>query len=38
VGAIINFATNKPALRLAAVALAMLSVSALWYLVVAMMS
>jgi len=38
VGAIINFATNKPAMRLAGVALAMLSVSALWYLVVAMMS
>jgi hypothetical protein len=38
VGAIINFATNKPALRLVGVALAMLSVSALWYLVRDMMS
>ena len=38
VGAIINFTTNKPALRLVGVALAMLSVSALWYLVVDMMS
>jgi hypothetical protein len=38
VGAIINFATHKPAMRLVGVALAMLSVSAIWYLVVDMMS
>ena len=38
VGAIINFATQKPAMRLVGVALAMLSVSAIWYLVVDMMS
>jgi len=36
VGAIINFATRKPALRLIAVALAMLCVSGIWKLVLAM--
>ena len=38
VGAIINFATQKPALRLVGVALAMLCVSGIWKLVMAMMS
>lgn len=37
VGAILNFATRKPFLRLVAVALALLSVSAIWRLVVSMM-
>lgn len=37
VGAILNFATRKPFLRLIAVALAMLCVSAIWRLVLAMM-
>ena len=37
VGAILNFATRKPFLRLVAVALALLSVSAIWKLVVSMM-
>ena len=37
VGAILNFATRKPFLRLVAVALALLTVSAIWKLVVAMM-
>jgi hypothetical protein len=36
-GAILNFATNKPFFRLVAVALALLSVSAIWRLVVSMM-
>ena len=36
VGAIINFATRRPALRLVAVALAMLCVSGIWKLVLAM--
>ena len=36
VGAILNFATRKPFLRLVAVSLAMLMVSALWKLVVSM--
>ena len=36
VGAIINFATRRPALRLIAVALAMLCVSGLWKLILAM--
>jgi hypothetical protein len=36
VGAIINFATRRPALRLIAVALAMLCVSGIWKLVLAM--
>jgi len=35
-GAIIKFATGKPAMRLVAVSLALLSVSGLWYLVRAM--
>ena len=38
VGAIINFATQKPVLRLVAVALAMLCVSGIWNLIVAMES
>jgi hypothetical protein len=37
VGAILNFATRKPFLRLVAVALALLTVSALWKLLVSMM-
>jgi hypothetical protein len=37
VGAILNFATGKPFLRLVAVALAMLTVSALWKLLISMM-
>ena len=37
VGAILNFATRKPFLRLVAVALALLTISAIWKLVVAMM-
>jgi len=37
VGAILNFATGKPFLRLVAVALAMLTVSALWKLLTSMM-
>jgi hypothetical protein len=37
VGAILNFATHKPFLRLIAVALALLTVSAIWKLVVSMM-
>jgi hypothetical protein len=37
VGAIINFATHRPAMRLVAVALAMLCVSGIWKLVVSMM-
>jgi len=37
VGAILNFATRKPFLRLVAVALAMLTVSALWKLLTSMM-
>jgi hypothetical protein len=36
VGAIINFATRRPAMRLVAVALAMLCVSGIWRLVLAM--
>lgn len=36
VGAIINFATRRPAMRLVAVALAMLCVSGIWKLVLAM--
>jgi hypothetical protein len=35
-GAIINFATGKPAMRLVALSLAFLCVSGLWYLVQAM--
>jgi hypothetical protein len=38
VGAILNFATRKPFLRLIAVALALLCVSGIWQLVLAMMS
>ena len=38
VGAIINFATQRPALRLVGVALAMLCVSGIWQLVISMMS
>jgi hypothetical protein len=38
VGAIINFATQKPAMRLVGVALAMLCVSGIWKLVLAMMA
>ena len=38
VGAIINFATQKPVLRLIAVALAMLCVSGIWNLILAMES
>jgi len=38
VGAIINFATQRPVLRLVAVALAMLCVSGIWNLIVAMES
>jgi hypothetical protein len=37
VGAILNFATRKPFLRLVAVSLAMLTVSALWKLLTSMM-
>jgi hypothetical protein len=37
VGAILNFATKKPFLRLVAVALALLTVSAIWTLLVSMM-
>jgi hypothetical protein len=37
VGAILNFATRKPFLRLVAVSLAMLTVSAVWKLVMSMM-
>jgi hypothetical protein len=37
VGAILNFATRKPFLRLVAVALALLTVSAIWRLLVSMM-
>jgi hypothetical protein len=36
VGAILNFATRRPVLRLVAVALAMLCVSAIWKLILAM--
>ena len=36
IGAIINVATQRPAMRLVGVALALLSVSALWQLVLAM--
>ena len=35
-GAIINFTTGKPAMRLVALALAFMCVSGLWYLVRAM--
>ena len=38
IGAIINFATQRPALRLAGVVLALLSVSAIWQLVLAMVA
>ena len=38
VGAILNFATRKPFMRLVAVALALLCVSGIWKLVVAMVS
>src|SRR5207244_8807340 len=37
VGAILNFATRKPFLRLVAVSLAMLTVSAIWKLLTSMM-
>jgi hypothetical protein len=37
VGAILNFATRKPSLRLVAVSLAMLTVSAIWKLLTSMM-
>ena len=37
VGAILNFATRKPSMRLVAVSLAMLTVSAIWKLVISMM-
>ena len=37
VGAILNFATRKPFLRLVAVSLAMLTVSAIWKLLISMM-
>jgi len=37
IGAVLNFATRKPFLRLVAVALAMLTTSALWTLVTSMM-
>jgi hypothetical protein len=37
VGAILNFATRKPFLRLVAVALALLTVSAIWRLLISMM-
>ena len=36
IGAIINFATRRPAMRLVAVALAMLCVSGIWKLVLSM--
>ena len=38
IGAIINFATQRPAFRLVGVALALLSVSAIWQLVLAMVA
>ena len=38
IGAIVNVATRRPALRLAGVALGLLSVSAVWRLVLAMMA
>jgi hypothetical protein len=38
VGAVINFATRRPAMRLIAVALAMLCVSGIWRLVLSMMA
>jgi hypothetical protein len=38
IGAIINVATRRPALRLAGVALGLLSVAAIWKLVLAMMA
>jgi hypothetical protein len=37
VGAILNFATRKPFLRLVAVSLALLTVSAIWKLLTSMM-
>jgi hypothetical protein len=37
VGAILNFATRKPFLRLVVVALALLTVSAIWRLLISMM-
>jgi hypothetical protein len=37
VGAVVNFALQKPFLHLVTVALAMLSVTAIWKLVLAMM-
>jgi len=37
VGAILNFATRKPFMRLVAVALALLTVSAIWKLLISMM-
>jgi hypothetical protein len=37
VGAILNFATGKPFMQLIAVSLALLSVSGIWQLVLAMM-
>jgi hypothetical protein len=37
VGAILNFATRKPFMRLVAVALALLTVSAIWRLLISMM-
>jgi hypothetical protein len=37
VGAILNFATKKPFMRLVAVALALLTVSGVWKLLVSMM-
>ncbi len=37
VGAILNFATKKPFLRLVAVSLALLTVSAIWKLLISMM-
>ena len=36
VGAIINFATRRPAMRLVAVALAMLCISGIWKLILSM--
>ena len=36
-GAILNFATRKPFLRLVVVALALLTVSAIWRLLISMM-
>ena len=38
VGAILNFATRKPFMRLIAVALALLCVSGIWQLALAMMT